>query len=131
MAIKGQAMPTTVIQSHRAKISDGKSVRVTATIPTEASKFYHFDGFIGAAFQSVEAGEEVILNIEQAEYETDQLGDGDFKVGTPIFFDGKEFSTDEGIFAGTVTQEKDEDGVILFIKSPQGIMHQAPTGGNE
>ena len=119
MAIKGQAMPTTVIQSHRAKISDGKSVRVTATEATEPSKFYEFDNFLGAVFQEAEEGDEVILNIEQAEYETDQLGDGAFAVGTQIYFADGKFNESDGRYAGIVTQEKDEDGVILFLLAPQ------------
>lgn len=129
MAIKGQAMPTTVVQSYRAKISDGKSVRVTADKDVEVSKFYIIDNFLGASFQTAEKGDEVILNIEQAEYETDQLGDGDFEVGAVLHFDGEEFNTSgNGRYAGIVTQEKDEDGVILFILAPQTPEQDA--GGN-
>lgn len=119
MARKGQAMPTTVIPSYRAKVSDGKSVKVVADQAVEVSKFYEIQGFLGAAFQSAQKDEEVILNIEQAEYETDQLGDGDFEVGTPIYFADGTFNTATGRYAGIVTQEKDEDGVILFILAPQ------------
>lgn len=119
MARKGQAMPTTVIPSYRAKVSDGKSVKVVADQAVEASKFYEIQGFLGAAFQSAQKDEEVILNIEQAEYETDQLGDGDFEVGAPIYFSDGTFNTMAGRYAGIVTQEKDEDGVILFILAPQ------------
>lgn len=119
MARKGQAMPTTVIPSYRAKVSDGKSVKVVADQAVEVSKFYEIQGFLGAAFQSAQKDEEVILNIEQAEYETDQLGDGDFEVGAPIYFADGTFNTAAGRYAGIVTQEKDEDGVILFILAPQ------------
>ena len=125
MARKGQAIPTTVIPSYRAKVSDGKSVKVTADQAVEVSKFYEIQGFLGAAFKSVEKGKEVVLNIEQAEYETDQLGDGDFVVGTPIYFADGTFNPTAGRYAGIVTQGKDGDGVILFILAPQ------TQGGNE
>ena len=95
MAYKGQPFPSTVHERYRAKVSDGKSVRVTVPENTtiEAGKFYLLDGFFGAAMQSVETGEgetaEVILNIEQAEYETDQIDPTqEFAVGTTIYWDG-------------------------------------------
>ena len=55
MAYTGQPVPTTVIPVPEAKISDGKSVRVTVTgasggTTIEASKFYQLGGFqIGRA----------------------------------------------------------------------------------
>lgn len=125
MTVKGQAISTKVMPSYRAKVSDGKSVKVVAEQSVTASKFYEIQGFLGSAFQSVEKGKEVVLNIEQAEYETDQLGDGDFVVGTPIYFADGTFNPTAGRYAGIVTQGKDEDGVILFILAPQ------TQGGNE
>ena len=73
MSYVGQPVPSTVYNAARAKISDGKSVKVTVPENTtvEAGKLYLLGGFFGAAMQSVTTGTgetaEVILNIEQAE----------------------------------------------------------------
>jgi predicted RecA/RadA family phage recombinase len=83
MAYTGQPVPSTVYNAVRAKISDGKSVRVEVPENTtvEAGKFYLLGGFFGAAMQSVTTGAgetaEVILNIEPAEFETDQTKEAD------------------------------------------------------
>lgn len=130
MAYKGQPVPTTVYNVGYGKISDGKSVKVTVPENTkiEAGKFYLLGGFLGCAMQSVETGEgqtaEVVLSIEQAEYETDQVAaDGEFKVGAAIYWDetNKVFTeTAEGNRpAGRVTAAKDANGVIWFILGPQ------------
>lgn len=133
MAYKGQPFPSTVHERYRAKVSDGKSVRVTVPENTtiEAGKFYLLDGFFGAAMQSVEAGEgetaEVILNIEQAEYETDQIDPTqEFAVGTTIYWDGTQLTESPDDGAGTayrkvgrVTATKDANNVIWFILGPQ------------
>lgn len=130
MAYVGQPVPTTMVNINAAKVSDGKSVRVTVPENTviEAGKFYLLDGFFGCAFQSVTTGAgetaEVILNIEQAEYETDQIDTSQtFTKGTLIYWDdvNKEFTeTSEGNrLAGRVTQAKDANNVICFILGPQ------------
>jgi len=130
MAYKGQPVPSTVHNIGYGKISDGKSVKVTVPENTkiEAGKFYLLDGFLGCAMQSVETGAgetaEVILNIEQAEYETDQIFDSQtFAKGTLIYWDGtnKRFTeTSAGNrLAGRVTQAKDTNNVICFILGPQ------------
>ena len=130
MAYAGQPVPSTVHHAYRAKVSDGKSVRVTVPKNTEidAGKFYLLDGFFGAAFHSVKTGEgetgEVSLNIEQAEYETDQISTTQaFKVGTPIYWNdstGKFTETDtDNRLVGRVTQAKDQNNVIWFILGPQ------------
>ena len=125
MAYVGQPIPSTVFNINDAKISDGKSVRVTVPANTtiEAGKFYLLDGFLGCAFQSVTTGE-VILNIEQAEYETDQIDTSQtFAKGTLIYWDGtnKRFTeTSQGNrLAGRVTRAKDANNVICFILGPQ------------
>lgn len=131
MAYVGQPVPSTVININAAKVSDGKSVRVTVPANTtiEAGKFYLLDGFLGCAFQSVTTGAvetaEVILNIEQAEYETDQIDTSQtFAKGTLIYWDGtnKKFTeTSTGSrLAGRVTQAKDAN-VICFILGPQVV----------
>ena len=90
----------------------------------EAGKFYLLGGFLGCAMQSVETGAretaEVILNIEQAEYETDQTKEADrttMAVGTDIYWDknNKYFTLSAtDIYAGKITSAADENGVIWF-----------------
>jgi len=134
MAYVGQPVPSTVVNINAAKVSDGKSVRVTVPKNTtiEAGKFYLMDGFLGAAFQSVTTGAEetaeVILNIEQAEYETDQIEIDTlqtFDKGTLIYWNaaGKRFTetSDSNRLAGRVTQAKDINNVICFILGPQVV----------
>lgn len=130
MAYKGQPVPSSVHNIRCGKISDGKSVKVTVPENTkiEAGKFYLLDGFFGCAMQSVETGAgetaEVILNIEQAEFETDQIAEtGDFLPGTILYWD-----EEDGVFTeeangnrpvGRVTVGKDENDVIWFLLGPQ------------
>ena len=128
---EARAIPTTTHTAYRAKVSDGKSVCVTVPASTEivSQQFYELDGFFGPAMQSVktEAGEtdEVILNIEQAEYETDQIQTSKtFKVGDPIYFTAGKFTPEAGLEdanrkVGRVTQGKDQNNVIWFILGPQ------------
>lgn len=116
----------------RAKISDGKSVRVEVPANTtiESGGFYELGGFFGAAFQSVEteAGEtgEVILNIEQAEYESNQIQTTKaFNLGDLIYFTAGKLTPDAGSegsenrLVGRVTSGKDQNNVIQFILGPQ------------
>jgi len=126
MAYTGQPVPSTVYNIGYGKISDGKSVKVTVPESTkvEAGKFYLLDGFLGCAVQSVETGAgetaEVVLNIEQAEYETDQTKEADratMAVGTDIYWDkDNKYFTLSGtdIYAGKITAAADENGVIWF-----------------
>lgn len=129
MAYTGQPVPSTVYNAARAKISDGESVRVKVPESTtvEAGKFYLLDGFLGVAMQSVttKANEtaEVILNIEQAEFETDQINTADdFNVGDLVYWNdtNKQFTetATNNRLAGRVTAEK-ENNVIWFILGPQ------------
>ena len=132
MAYVGQPVPSTAVNINAAKVSDGKSVRVTVPENTviEAGKFYLLDGFLGGAFQSVTTGAgetaEVILNIEQAEYETDQIDTSQtFTKGTRIYWDGtnKRFTETLGNrLVGRVTQAKDANNVICFILGPQVVV---------
>jgi len=126
MSYKGQPVPSTVYDAARAKISDGKSVRVSVPENTvvEAGKFYLLSGFFGAAMQSVTTGAdetaEVILNIEPAEYETDQTKEADrasMAVGKDIYWDNTDkcFTvTGTAVYAGKVTAAADTNGVIWF-----------------
>ena len=133
MAYVGQPIPSTVVNINAAKFSDGKSVRVTVPANTtiEAGKFYLLDGFFGCAFQSVTTGDggnaEVVLNIEQAEYDTNQIDTTqNFAKGTLIYWDAAnnrftETST-ENRLAGRVTRAKDTNNVICFILGPQVVV---------
>lgn len=135
MAFEGQPIPTTLEPIAGGKISDGKSVRVSVPENTtvESGGFYLLDGFFGMAIQSVttEVGEtaEVILSVEQAEYETDNIVTTDsFNIGEKVYWDGSKFTTaaDDGgapatayRFVGRVTVAKDTNNVIWFILGPQ------------
>lgn len=128
MPYKGQPVPSTSYNSYRSKVSDGKSVEVEVPASTtiENQKFYELGGFFGSATQSVKtlASEKdtVVLTIEQAEYETDQIETtDDFEPGTLIYFkDGKFQEDDEDSrLVGRVTQGKDQNNVIWFVLAPQ------------
>lgn len=135
MAYTGQPVPTTVYNVGAAKISDGKSVRVS--VPANSGKitagnFAYFGGFLGVAMKTLEndtvGAQDLILQIEVAEYETDQTNEAqEFKAGTKIYWDNtnKEFTeTPTAIFAGVVTAAKDDAGVIWFVLMP-GIINDA------
>jgi predicted RecA/RadA family phage recombinase len=130
MSYKGQPVPSTVYQSYRAKVSDGQSVRVPVPEKTkiESQKLYLLSGYFGAATESVTTGDgetsEVILTIEQAEYETDQIDKTQaFEVGTLVYWDVDnsqltETDTDNRL-VGRVSSAKDASNVIWFILGPQ------------
>lgn len=128
MAYKGQPVPTTTYNAYRAKVSDGKSVKVITDKKVETGLFYEIGGFFGSAFQSANSGDEVVLNIEQAEYETDQIETTDeFNTGDLIYFADGKLTTNAGggegasdnRLVGRVTQGKDQNNVIWFILGPQ------------
>lgn len=124
MAFKGQPVPTTLETIAGCKISDGKSVKVTASDAVEEGKFYLIGSFFGMAVQSAGAGEDVTLSIEQAEYETDQIKTEEvFAVGTTIYYDAtlNVLTETEGTNrkVGRVTAAKDSNNVIWFILGPQ------------
>ena len=145
MAYVGQPVPSTTYNAARAKISDGKSVRVKVTgaaggTTIEAGKFYLLSGFFGVAMQSVTLAEnetaDVILNIEQAEYETDQIdtqidttASASYAVGTEVYWNGTLITTaaEDGAATpptpyrkvGRITASKDDNNVIWFILGPQ------------
>lgn len=132
MAYTGQPVPSTVYNLGGGKISDGKSVKVTVPESTtiEAGKFYLLDGFLGCAMQSVTTGTgetaEVVLTIEQAEFETDQIETTqNFAKGTLIYWDvtNKRFTetATSNRLAGRVTVGKDANNVIWFILGPQVV----------
>lgn len=127
---QGSPNPVTVHHLSRAKISDGKSVSVTVPPETtiEAGQWVLLDGFLGVAMQAAKTGEnetkEIVLNIEQAEYETDQISSSqDFAKGTAIYWNDSTKRLTETATgnrpAGRVTSAKDSNNVIWFILGPQ------------
>lgn len=130
MSYAGQPVPSEEQQVTRAKISDGKSVKVVVPENTtiEAQQFYLLGGFFGVAAQAVTTGEgqtnEITLTIEQAEYETDNIVTTEaFNQGDKIYWDdtAKKFTVTAGTnrLVGRVTQPKDSNNVIWFILLPQ------------
>lgn len=112
------------------KVSDGKSVKVTVPENTvvEQGKFYLLDGFLGMAVQSVTTGAgetaQVVLNIENGEYETSQVAVADtLAAGAKIYWDNtnKVFTqvAAGNRFAGVVTVGKDANNVMWFWFAPQ------------
>ncbi|MDI6872272.1 MAG: DUF2190 family protein [Bacillota bacterium] len=123
------------------KISDGLSVKVTVPESTviEQGKFYLLDGFFGMAVQSVTTGAgetaEVVLLIEQAEYETSQITGADaFAKGDKVYWNDttKLLTTQPNNDAngnpqnrpvGRVTAAKDANNVIWLTLGPQVQAH--------
>ena len=133
MAYIGQPTPSTVININQVKISDGKSVDVTvaASNGINAGEFAVIDGFFGLALKTINAeentaGEVIALQIEQAEYITDQIDTTKtFTKGAELYFDPatKKFTDDNKVtgafFVGRITATKDSNNVIQFILYPQ------------
>lgn len=126
MAFRGQPTPSTQVAINRAKIGDGKSVTVTVpgskTVKTQ--EFYLIDGFFGVAMQDGNENDEVVLQIEQSEYETDNIVTAEaFAMGDKIYWDESEnkFTTtsSENRLVGKVTSPKDSNNAIWFILLPQ------------
>jgi len=132
---QGSPVPVTVHELSRSKVSDGKSVTVTVPENTTvtAGEWILLDGFFGLAMQSAATGagetKDIVLTIEQAEYETDQIDTlQTFARGTEIYWDGTKFteSADDGAATpvpyrkvGRVTNGKDAKNVIWFLLGPQ------------
>ncbi|NJJ37830.1 DUF2190 family protein [Paenibacillus apii] len=130
MTYQGQPVPTTYTPVARAKVSDGKSVRVPIPQSTTvtAETLVLLSGFFGVAKQTVVTGagetSEVILDIEQAEFETNQITvSQNFTVGTLIYWDDTAKKLTETATAnrlvGRVTNAKDANNVIWFLLGPQ------------
>lgn len=100
-------------KDENAVLSGGTDLSVTA------KKFYLVSHFFGMAMADAEPGGEVILDLEKAEYATDQLKSGDtFSVGSKLYWDDTNnyFTVTAGALTlvGIVTQAKDDSGVIYF-----------------
>lgn len=100
-------------------ISNGKSIKVTASGAMTKGVFYYLGGHVGWCFKTVADGEDTTLNLE-GEYRTTQIDTADdFTVGTRIYWDTVEsrFTEDSAsglIECGIVTQAKDTNNVIHF-----------------
>lgn len=126
MAYKGQPVPSTQKVVTRAKISDGKSVNLKVPVGKSvlAQNFYLINGFFGVAMQDGSANDDIVLQIEQAEYETDNIVTTEaFALGEKIYWDDTEgkFTTTAGDnrLVGRVTEPKDSNNAIWFILLPQ------------
>ncbi len=137
-------------------LSDGKSVKVSVPASTVITKgeIVLLDGFLGIATQSMTTGAdgkvtsyngntvpagivpaEIVLNIDQAEYETSQITVADaFAKGDKVYWVAgtKLLSTEPNNDAsgnpqnrpvGRVTAAKDANNVIWFILGPQVQAH--------
>lgn len=131
---QGNPVPVTANQLARAKVSDGKSISVTVpeNMTVAAGEWVLLDGFFGVALQAATTGagetKDIIINIEQAEYETDQITVAEaFAKGTAIYFDAatKKFTESAGAGAnrlvGRVTSGKDANNVVWFLLGPQAV----------
>jgi hypothetical protein len=120
------------------KIFEGLSVRVTVPQNTTVNQgdFARFDGILGVAADRVVTGsgqtKPLVLDIEPAQYETDQIDSADtFPVGSAVFWDNieKRLTTvdTDGTYCGRVTKAKDSNGVIWFLFQPDqyGVAGQA------
>lgn len=125
--------PTVTTVGKRALVSEGQSVRVVADYACEVHDIVLANGFVGAVMSVVDKnevhglvkatkGDTLILNIQQGEYETDQIDEGqDYKVGDAVYFDAdqKKVLPTGDLYIGRVSREKSESGAIWFILAPQ------------
>ncbi|KFN07258.1 MULTISPECIES: DUF2190 family protein [Paenibacillus] len=127
---QGNPAPVTAHALARSKVSDGKSVTVTVPQNTTvtAGEWVLLDGFFGLAMQNVVTGagetKELVLTIEQAEFETDQISTSQtFAKGAALYWNATtkkitETATDNRL-VGRVTNGKDANNVIWFLLGPQ------------
>ena len=121
---KGQPVASTTYQQARAKVDDGKSVKVVVPENSDlkAGSVQYLDGFLGFLVRDVKTGAgetaEGILNIENAVFETDQIdATKTFAKGNKVYYNAttKKLTTDATtVFAGVVTVAKDDNDVIWF-----------------
>ncbi|MBM7633837.1 capsid cement protein [Geomicrobium sediminis] len=134
MDVKGRPYPTTRHYDQRAKVSDGQSVRVKIPEGKDIvpQNLYLIDGFLGFATGQDDLAGELILTVERAEFETNQVKpDTEYSLGDQVYFD----QTDEVLtkepndrFAGIVTNPLDSKGNIWFILFNQGSQTSGGSG---
>lgn len=112
------------------KVSDGQSVRVTIPVSTVVStgQFRLFSGWFGMVIQTVTTGgsetADIILDIEQCEYETSQITVADaFAKGDLVYWvTGTSLLTTTAStnrLVGRVTVAKDSNNVIWMLLGSQ------------
>lgn len=132
-----RAYPTVKHKSKRGKVAEGESVRVIAEGKVDKHDLAYAEGFFGMVTDIKDkdtgqtgktegvAGDEVMLTIEQAQYETTLIDNGqDYKVGTPVYWDataGQVTETAQPLLVGKVTRSKAPSGAIWLLLLPQQV----------
>lgn len=128
-----RAYPTVVHKGKRGKVAEGDSVRVIADGVVKRHELTVAQGFFGMVTDikdkntgdvgKVEgvAGDEVVLTIEQSQYETTLIDEGlDYDVGTDVYWDGSKLVEDAtDLYVGKVTRSKAPGGAIWVLLAPQ------------
>lgn len=128
-----RAYPTVIHKGKRGKVGEGDSVRVIADGAVKRHELTAAQGFFGMVTDikdkstgevgKVEgvAGDEVVLTIEQAQYETTLIDEGaDYAVGTDVYWDGSKLVEDAtDLYVGKVTRLKEPGGAIWVLLAPQ------------
>jgi hypothetical protein len=133
MSQQGFPIPTTYTHKNQAKISDGRSVKVTVPASTEilVGDPTLLDGFFGFAVYGAKTGAaetaDMVLNIEDAEFITDKIDTTKtFSKGASVYWDasaGKLTDTTDGTLreVGRVTRAKDAANTICLKLAPQNV----------
>lgn len=125
--------PTVRHTGKRGKVGEGDSVKVIADGTVNVHELASAQGFFGMVTDIKDketgdtgkregvAGDEVVLTIEQAQYETTLIDEGaDYAVGTDVYWDGtKVVETPTDLFVGKVTRSKAPGGAIWILLAPQ------------
>lgn len=123
------------------KVSGAAAAKVTVPVSTVITqgKFYLLNGFFGMAVQSVTTNAattaEVVLEIDQAEYETSQITAANaFSKGDKVYWDNVSNllttsanpdanGNPQNRVVGRVTVTKDTNNVIWMLLGPQVQAH--------
>lgn len=128
-----RAYPTVIHKGKRGKVGEGDSVRVVADGDVAVHELASAQGFFGMVTDVKDKdtgdvgkregvkGDEVLLTIEQAQYETTLIDEGlDYKVGTDVYWDGSKLVEDAtDLYVGKVTRSKEPGGAIWVLLAPQ------------
>lgn len=110
------------------KISDGKSITITAGASYSMGTWYLVNGFVGLCFADAVSGDSVAFNIEECEYKTDQIVTSEtMAVGSKVYWDVSEskFTNTPAtgdIECGKVTRTKDSNNIIYFKLHSNGAI---------
>lgn len=133
MVKENRAYSTVTHRGKRGQVAEGDSVRVIAEGAVKRHDLTAAQGFFGMVTDIKDkdtglvgkeegvAGDEVVLTIEQAQYETTLIDEGaDYDVGTDVYWDGtKLVETPTDLFVGKVTRSKEPGGAIWVLLAPQ------------